>query len=162
MASIDWRRFGGAAVPKGKYRVSLWLLDPGFREYSPKSAALRMATADVTLDSPTVLSFAWPNDVKGQRVVHVAVCPVGADADDPKLRFKMLGTSAFYRRYRQGALAADGTWTPFQCPDENLWERLFPPTEPVDYGWVETAEAFRLVSEEGRPDEKTTLPPLDM
>ena len=79
-----------------------------------------------------------------------------------KLRFKMLGTSAFYRRYRQGTLAADGTWTPFRCPDENLWERLLPPTEPVDYGWVETAEAFRLVSEEGRPDVKTTLPPLDM
>ena len=106
--------------------------------------------------------FAWQKDVKGPRVVHVTICPVGADADDPKQRFKMLGTSAFYRRYRQGTLAADGTWTPFLCPDENLWERLFPPTEPVDYGWVTTGEAFRLVSEEGRPDVKTTLPPLDM
>ena len=157
-AVVDWRRFGEMAVPKGSFRVSLWLLDPGFREYSPKEAALRMATADVMLDAPTELTFAWPEGVKGPRVVHVAVCPVGADADDPKLRFKMLGTSAFYRRYRQGVLAPDGAWTQYRCPDENLWERLFPPTEPVDYGWITTAEAFRLVTEEGRPDVKTTLP----
>ncbi len=161
-ATVDWRRFGGAAAPQGKYRASLWLLDPMFREYSPKSAALRVATADVALDSPTELSFAWPDGVKGPRVVHVAVCPIGADVDDPKLRLKMLGTSAFYRRYRQGSLAADGAWTPYRCPDENLWERLFPPAEPVDYGWITTAEAFRLVSEEGRPDVKTALPPVAM
>ncbi len=147
-------------VPKGKFRVSLWLLDPMFREYSPKEAALRVATADVTLDKPTAFSFAWPKGVKGPRVVHVAVAPAGADADNPDLRFKLLGTSAFYRRYRQGALAREGKWTPYRCPDENLWERLFPPTEPVDYGWIATDEAFRLVTEAGKPEEKTLLPPI--
>ena len=33
-----------------------------------------------------------------------------------------------------------------------------PPSAPVDFGWVKTAEAFRLVSEPGRPDRKTLLP----
>ena len=157
-AVVDWRPFGGRPVPKGSFRVSLWLLDPMFREYSPKEAALRVATADVTLDMPTELPFAWPKGVKGVRVAHVAVAPEGADVDNPNARHKLLGTSAFYRRYRQGTLAPDGTWTPYPCPDENLWERLFPPTGPVDYGWIKTTEAFRLVTEEGRPDVKTTLP----
>jgi hypothetical protein len=127
-------------------------------KYSPKEAALRVATADVTLDMSTKFSFAWPAGVKGPRVAHVAVAPEGADADDPDMRFKLLGTAAFYRRYRQGTLAPDGAWKPYHCPDENLWERLFPPAEPVDYGWIRTAEAFRLVTEGGRPDVKTTLP----
>ncbi|MBQ6007136.1 MAG: hypothetical protein IJL17_01255 [Kiritimatiellae bacterium] len=157
-ATVNWKPFGGRSVPKGKFRVSLWLLDPMFREYSPKDAALRVATADVTLDQPTSFSFAWPKGVKGPRVVHVAVAPAGADADNPDARFKLLGTSAFYRRYRQGALTAKGTWTPYRCPDENLWERLFPPSEPVDYGWIKTAEAFRLITEPGKPDVKTLLP----
>ncbi|MDO4365434.1 MAG: hypothetical protein Q4D70_01445, partial [bacterium] len=53
---------------------------------------------------------------------------------------------------------ADGSYAPYACPDTNLWERLFPPSAPVDFGWVKTAEAFRLVSEPGRPDRKTLLP----
>ena len=157
-AVVEWRPFEGRPVPKGRFRASLWLLDPKFREYSPKSAALRVATADVTLDAPTIFSFAWPKGVKGPRVAHVAVAPEGADADNPDLRFRLLGTAAFYRRYRQGTLMPDGAWMPYLCPDENLWERLFPPTEPVDYGWIRTAEAFRLITENGRPDVKTTLP----
>ena len=157
-AVVKWRPFEGRPVPKGRFRASLWLLDPMFREYSPKEAALRVATADVTLDVSTKFSFAWPAGVKGPRVAHVAVAPEGADADDPDMRFKLLGTAAFYRRYRQGTLAPDGAWKPYHCPDENLWERLFPPAEPVDYGWIRTAEAFRLVTEGGRPDVKTTLP----
>ena len=157
-AFVDWRLFEGRSVPKGLFRVSLWLLDPKFREYSPKEAALRVATADVTLDAPTELPFVWPKGVKGPRVVHVAVAPEGADADDPDIRFKLLGTSAFYRRYRQGTLTPKGIWTSFRCPDENLWERLFPPTDPIDYGWIKTTDAFRLITEEGRPDVKTALP----
>ncbi len=43
-------------------------------------------------------------------------------------------------------------------PDENLWERLFPPSEPVDYGWIKTTEAFRLITEPGKPDVKIPLP----
>ena len=157
-AVIDWRRFKGMSVPEGHFRVSLWLLAPMFREYSPKSAALCVAMGDVSLDTPTELSFAWPKGVKGARVVHVAVCPAGGDTDNPDLRLKMLGTSAFYRRYRQGTLAPDGLWKPYRCPDENLWERLFPPTESVDYGWIQTTEAFRLVTEAGQPNIKTPLP----
>jgi len=32
------------------------------------------------------------------------------------------------------------------------------PPKPVDYGWIQTAEAFRLVTEPGKPDVKTPLP----
>ena len=71
---------------------------------------------------------------------------------------KLFGTSSFYRRYRQGVLTAKGMWTQYRCPDENLWERLFPPTEPVGYGWIKTAEAFRLITEPDKPDVKTSLP----
>ena len=131
-----------------------------FREYSPKNAALRVAVADVTLNKPTAFSFAWPKGVNGPRVIHVAVASANADADNPDLRFKLLGTSAFYRRYRQGTIMSDGGWTPYRCPDKNLWERLFPPSEPIDYGWITTSEAFRLVTEPGKPDVKTSVPQL--
>lgn len=158
-AKVEWKPFKGHSVPKGRFRVSLWLLDPTFREYSPADAALRVASADVTLDRPTELKFDWPKKADGKaRVVHVAVCPVDSNADDADKRFKLLGTSAFYRRYRQGNLSPDGKYVPYACPDANLWERLFPPSEPVDYGWVKTSEAFRLVTESGKPDVKTPLP----
>ena len=149
----------GQVRPEGRCRVSLWLLDPMFKEYSPADAALRVATADVALDRPVELVFKWPENVeKKLRTVHVAASPLDADPDDAGRRFKLLGTAAFYRRYRQGNLSPDGTYVQYRCPDENLWERLFPPTEPVDYGWIRTAEAFRLVTENGRPDVKTALP----
>jgi len=158
-AVVDWRLFRGQTLPPGRFRVSLWLLDPMFREYSPADAALRVATADVSLDKPTELSFRWPDKAKGKaRVAHVAVCPIDANADDANSRFKLLGTSAFYRRYRQGLLSPDGAYTPYVCPDENLWERLFPTASPIDYGWIKTAEAFKLVTEPGKPDVKQTLP----
>ncbi len=158
-ATVEWRLFEGQTRPVGRYRVSLWLLDPTFREYSPADAALRVATADVTLDRPTEFVFRWPeNAAKKPRVVHVAASPLDADADDAGRRFKLLGTSAFYRRYRQGNLSPDGTYVQYRCPDENLWERLFPPAGPVDYGWIKTADAFRLATEPGKPDVKQRLP----
>jgi hypothetical protein len=92
------------------------------------------------------------------RVVHVAVCPVGADANDAAARFKLLGTSAFYRRYRLGTLAPDGVYTPFICPDANLWERLFPPKSPIDFGWIQTDKDLRLVTTPGKPDIRQELP----
>ena len=158
-ATVEWRLMDGQVRPEGRCRVSLWLLDPMFKEYSPADAALRVATADVALDRPVELVFKWPENVeKKLRTVHVAASPLDADPDDAGRRFKLLGTAAFYRRYRQGNLSPDGTYVQYRCPDENLWERLFPPTEPVDYGWIRTAEAFRLVTENGRPDVKTALP----
>ena len=158
-AQVKWDLLKGQPLPTGQFRVSLWLLDPGFREYSPSNAALRVAMADTTLDHPTELEFTWPEAAGNKpRVVHVAVCPVGADADDPTLRLKLLGTSAFYRRYRLGNLAPDGAYTPFVCPDTNLWERLFPPPSPVDFGWIQTDKALRLVTTPGKPDIRQELP----
>ena len=156
---VEWDLLKGQTLPTGQFRVNLWLLDPGFREYSPSNAALRVAVADVTLDRPTELEFAWPEAAGNKpRVLHVAVCPVGADADDPACRLKLLGTSAFYRRYRLGTLAPDGAYTPFACPDANLWERLFPPPSPVDFGWIKTDKALRLVTAPGKPDVRQNLP----
>ena len=144
---VKWELVKGQTLPGGRFRVSLWLLDPGFREYSPSNAALRVAAADVTLDRPTEFTFAWPEEAADKpRVVHVAVCPVEADADDAAARFKLLGTSAFYRRYRLGTLAPDGAYTPFVCPDANLWERLFPPPSTVVFCWILTAQAIRRVT----------------
>ncbi len=158
-AKVEWRLFRGQTLPAGRFRASIWLLDPAFREYSPSNAALRVAMADVALDRPAEMEFAWPAAAgKGPRVLHVAACPAEADPDDPNLRFKMLGTSAFYRRYRQGRLSPDGAYVPYACPDENLWERLFPPSSPVDYGWICTADAFRLVTEPGKPEVRQNLP----
>ena len=158
-AKVDWRLFDGQTLPSGMFRASLWLLDPMFREYSPADAALKVATADVTLGKPTEFAFRWPDKAGwGKRVLHVALSPVGADEDDAIRRFKMLGTSAFYRRYRQGTLSPDGAYVAYVCPDANLWERLFPPKRPVDFGWVRTTEALRVVSEPGKPDIRQTFP----
>ena len=154
----EWKLLKGQALPTGRYQVSYWLLDPMFREYSPKSAAVLARTVETSLDKPLEASFAWPAEAKGTRVLHVAVSPLGADVQDPKARLKLLGTAAFYRRYRQGTFDAKGAYAAYSCPDANLWERLFPPSEPVDYGWIQTTEAFRLVSEPKKPDVKTLLP----
>ena len=156
---VEWDLLNGQPLPLGQFRVSLWLLDPGFREYSPSNAALRVAITDTTLDRPTEFSFAWPEAAGNKpRVLHVAVCPVGADTDDATQRLKLLGTSAFYRRYRLGTLAPDGAYTPFVCPDANLWERLFPPPAPVDFGWIQTDRGLKLVTESGKPDVRQELP----
>jgi hypothetical protein len=156
---VEWELLKGQTLPGGRFRVSLWLLDPRFREYSPSNAALRVATADVALDRPTEFTFAWPEAAADKpRAVHVAVSPVGADADDAAARLKLLGTSAFYRRYRLGTLAPDGAYAPFVCPDANLWERLFPPPSPVDFGWIQTDTALRLVTAPGKTDIRQNLP----
>jgi hypothetical protein len=158
-ARVEWDLLKGQPLPTGQFRVSLWLLDPGFREYSPSNAALRVAITDTTLDRPTKFSFTWPEAAGNKpRVLHVAVCPVGADAGDAAVRFKLLGTSAFYRRYRLGTLAPDGAYTPFVCPDANLWERLFPPPSSVDFGWIQTDRAIRRVTTPGQPDVRQNLP----
>ena len=153
-----WDLLKGQSRPRGRYQVSYWLLDPMFREYSPKSAAILAHTVEATLDQPLEAAFPWPADAKGVRVLHVAVSPLGADVRDPAPRLKLLGTAAFYKRYRQGTFDAKGAYAAYVCPDDNLWERLFPPSEPVDYGWIQTKEAFRLVSEPKKPDVKTLLP----
>ena len=62
------------------------------------------------------------------------------------------------RRYRLGTLATDGAYTPFVCPDTNLWERLFPPKAPVDFGWIQTDKALRLITSPGKPDIRQELP----
>ena len=156
--TTDWRLLAGQALPTNRYRVAYWLLDPLFREYSPPEAAVLVQTAEATLDAPLTTALAWPKGLKGPRVLHVAVSPAGADATNAAARLKLLGTAAFYNRYRQGTFAADGAYTPYACPDTNLWERLCPPAAPVDFGWTRTAEAFRLVSAPGRPDLRTPLP----
>ena len=154
----DWRVLGGQARPEGMYRIAYWLLAPMFREYSPAADAVCVKTVEAALDRPTETAFAWPAALKGPRVLHVAVSPAGADVADASARLRLLGTAPFYRRYRQGTFGADGAYAPYVCPDAHLWERLFPPASPVDYGWIKTAEAFRLVSEPGKPDVKTPLP----
>lgn len=156
--TTTWKLLAGQTLPTNRFAVTYWLLDPLFREYSPKEAAILVKRVETTLAAPLETAFACPPGVKGPRVLHVAVSPAGADAADADARLRLLGTSAFYNRYRQGTFAADGSYAPYACPDTNLWERLFPPSAPVDFGWVKTAEAFRLVSEPGRPDRKTLLP----
>ncbi len=153
-----WDLLKGQSRPTDRYQVSYWLLDPMFREYSPKSAAILAHTVEAALDQPLEAAFPWPADAKGVRVLHVAVSPLGADVRDPASRLKLLGTAAFYKRYRQGTFDAKGAYAAYVCPDDNLWGRLFPPSEPVDYGWIQTKEAFRLVSEPKKPDVKTLLP----
>ena len=154
----SWKLLAGQQLPSGTFRISYWLLDPVFREYSPKEAALLAASVTAGLADPVEATFEWPKGVKGPRVLHVAVSPVDADAADVSPRFKLLGTAAFYKRYRQGTFAADGAYAPYECPDANLWDRLFPPSAPVDFGWTQTAEAFRLVTEPGKPSCRTLLP----
>lgn len=155
----SWRLFTGQTVPQGKFRVDWWLLDPKFREYSPKEAAVRVASAVVPLDRAAEASFAWPAAATGARVLHVSVSPAGAEADDVAARFKLLGTAAFYKRYRQGTFAKDSrAYAPYVCPDEPLWERLFAPAGPVDFGWTKTRGAFRVVSGPGARDVRTDLP----
>ena len=153
-----WNLQKGQSRPTGRYQVSYWLLDPMFREYSPKSAAVLAHTVESALDKPLEAAFPWPADAKGVRVLHIAVSPLGADVQNPGTRLKLLGTAAFYRRYRQGTFDAKGAYAAYACPDDNLWERLFPPASPVDYGWIQTQEAYRLVSQPGKPDVKTPLP----
>ncbi len=153
-----WQLLAGQQLPTGRVQVAYWLLDPMFREYSPKAAAQLVQTVETTLDTAVETTFTWPKGLKGPRVLHVAVSPRGASATNVTARFKLLGTAAFYKRYRQGTFDAQGVYTPFVCPDAYLWERLFPVTQPVDFGWIQTTEAFRLVTEPGKPDRKTLLP----
>ena len=157
-----WELLSGQARPKGTYRIAWWLLDPQFREYSPASAAVCVASAVASLDRPVTASFTWPADVKGERVLHVAVSPASADLNDVAARFTLLGTAAFYKRYRQGTFASGSPrrYTPYDCPDRPLWERLFPAAEPVDFGWIKLRGACRLVVESGRPDVRLDLPRL--
>ena len=51
-----------------------------------------------------------------------------------------------------------GAFVPYECPDTELWERLFPPTAPVDFGWIRTAKPLRVVSEPGQPDIRQAFP----
>ena len=157
--TTSWTLLKGQTLPKGTYQISYWLLDPQFREYSPKEAAVLVKTVEASLDKPLETSFPWPRNLKGPRVLHIAISPVGAKVADVAPRFRLLGTAAFYKRYRQGSFSPDGTYSRFTCPDAHLWERLFPPSEDIDYGWVKTREAFRLVTQSGKPDIKTLLPP---
>ncbi len=153
-----WQLLAGQQLPTGRLQVAYWLLDPMFREYSPRAAAQLVQTVETTLDTAVETTFTWPKGLKGPRVLHVAVSPRGASATNVTARFKLLGTAAFYKRYRQGTFDAKGVYTPFVCPDAHLWERLFPVAKPVDFGWIQTTEAFRLVTEPGKPDRKTLLP----
>jgi hypothetical protein len=50
------------------------------------------------------------------------------------------------------------TFAPFVQEDGHLWPRLFAPEEPVDFGWVKTREAFRLVTETAGRTKKRCFP----
>lgn len=144
-----WQVLKGQIAPSNRVQVAYWALDPMFREYSPKTAARLLKTVDATLTNAVETSFTVP---KGKWVLHVAVSPIGADAQDAKVRFKMLGTAAFYKRYRQGTFDGKGGYVAFECADAHLWERLFPPQSPVDFGWIKTKDAMRVISQPGKPD----------
>ena len=161
-ARTKWNLLAGQTRPAGRYKVEYWLLDPSFREYSPASAAVLVKTVETTLETDTVVSFVRPAHVKDARNLHVSVAPIGSPDDPPRVgapqRLKLLGTAAFYKLYRQGLLSTTNAYTAYRCPDDNLWERLFPPAQPVDFGWITTSEAFRLVTAPGASPVKTLLP----
>ena len=102
-----------------------------------------------------------PSKVDGEYDVLVSVKPVGLAQEtnfDETKRLKLLGTPSFFKRYHLGRVnVGKKVFTPFVQKDQHLWPRLFAPEEPVDFGWVKTREAFRLVSEPGQSDKKTLL-----
>jgi hypothetical protein len=81
-------------------------------------------------------------------------------------RAKLIGFNTDYDRYAVGWLNVqrkDGkvsniTLEPFEWDEAALYERLLPPSEPVEFGMCRTKGAFQLVFESGKPLTVIPLP----
>lgn len=153
-----WRLWFGEDAPEGHWQVTYWLADPKFKESNPQSLMRKMKTVVVPLTVPTETSFDFPADIRERVSLLVSVAPVDADVDDPSMRLHMLGTAAFYRRFTQGVVEADGSCSGYACPDRTLWERLAPPKSPIDFGWVKTGDGVCVEFVSGRVFREIGLP----
>lgn len=148
---------------QGPYTLSLWLVRPKTTENNNTLPDHLLGAFDSTLNAqPSTFDFQLPPKANGNYDVLVSVKPTGLAQEtnfDETKRLKLLGTPSFFKRYHLGRVnVGQKTFTPFIQEDVSLWPRLFAPQEPVDFGWVKTREAFRLVTEPGQPDVKILLP----
>lgn len=155
---VDWERFQDRPVPQEKFQFTFWLSRAGTNETHTCEDVL-LKTVEGGFRSALETTLEIPADRRtGRQELFVSAVPLGADVMNYDLRLKMLATPAFYYRYRLGRLEDGKTFQPQIETDQPLYERLFPPAAPVDFGILKTDGGEKIVTEPGKEPVVTPLP----
>ncbi len=150
---LNWNIFQNQKLSFDPYTFTFYLVRrKGAETTLGEDYLLKSITAD--FQNPLEFNCALPPKLQGIYDLLITVVPKGKDIENVDNRLKLLATPSFFYRYHLGNVSFDNDGTlvfhTFENGDNALYERLFPPEKPIDFGFCKTKGGFRIIDEPGK------------
>lgn len=152
---IDWKIFEDHPTQQEDYQISVFLVRRKGSETATGNDFL-LKTIWGKFSAPLETELSLPPGVSGKYDLLLGIVPIGKNNENRYERMKLLATPSFFQRYHLGEIVLikdqKPLFTPFKETDNpELYQRLFPPKAPVDFGFCRTKGAFRLEYSKDKP-----------